>query len=315
MHTETSSKSAGFQQLYCNEAIFAEFSVLHPVSFRQVLPFRPQDAALDDEGLVEAELAHLSSRNDATRTAVVEAYRRCGLFSEEEADQLKPVVDYFDIEFFELMGEVYANAGMFICALRWYHESIAELESRCPTLRSDCEGVYASVGYCLYAMGLFAEAIAWSKSCIGPRQTADMVSRTLIGYEAQRAGGALLATERSGNRTRYTASAMDLSGEAEAAARLKAMLKSFAPFQEIHLSWVGRDATAPAAGSEGYPFGVELDGGELIRHKMNLIFATCGQADALAAQGYHAEARRLLYEVAMVEPQADFVWERIKRLF
>jgi hypothetical protein len=47
---------------------------------------------------------------------------------------------------------------------------------------------------------------------------------------------------------------------------------------------------------------------------MNLLFATCGQADALAERGYVAEAKRLLYEAAMLEPQAGFVQERIKAL-
>jgi hypothetical protein len=47
---------------------------------------------------------------------------------------------------------------------------------------------------------------------------------------------------------------------------------------------------------------------------MNLIFATCGQADALAGRGYTAEAKRLLYEAALLEPEAYIVRERIKAL-
>jgi hypothetical protein len=47
---------------------------------------------------------------------------------------------------------------------------------------------------------------------------------------------------------------------------------------------------------------------------MNLLFALCGQADAFIAKGFIAEARRLLSEAAMLEPNADFIQERIKVL-
>ena len=44
---------------------------------------------------------------------------------------------------------------------------------------------------------------------------------------------------------------------------------------------------------------------------MNLLFATCALADALTARGYRGEAKRLLYEAAMIEPAAGFIQERI----
>ena len=47
---------------------------------------------------------------------------------------------------------------------------------------------------------------------------------------------------------------------------------------------------------------------------MNLIFATCGQADALVERGYNAEAKRLLFEAALLEPAAGFIRERLKAL-
>ena len=47
---------------------------------------------------------------------------------------------------------------------------------------------------------------------------------------------------------------------------------------------------------------------------MNLLFATCGQADALVEKGHTAEAKRLLIEAAMLEPEAGFVRDRIKEL-
>jgi hypothetical protein len=47
---------------------------------------------------------------------------------------------------------------------------------------------------------------------------------------------------------------------------------------------------------------------------MNLIFATCGQADALIKRGYLSEAKRLLSEAAMLEPAASFVQERLAAL-
>jgi hypothetical protein len=37
-------------------------------------------------------------------------------------------------------------------------------------------------------------------------------------------------------------------------------------------------------------------------------------ADELSAPGYTAEAKRLLLEAAMLEPEADFVRDRIKAL-
>jgi tetratricopeptide (TPR) repeat protein len=268
----------------------------------------------DDSRLINAEEAHLANRNDDTRRDVVEAYFQCGLLPEADAVNLKSIIDYFGADFFELMGMVYANAGMFICALRWYREFIAELETRSPNSCSDNESVHASVGYCLYALGLFAEAISWTKSCIGPRQTADAVCRTLIGYEAQLAGGMLRGIERSGPRTRYTVSAFDPAHTQQTTPRLKAAMNAFAPFQEIHIDWASSDAPAPGIQPGGYPFKAELDGGSLTRHKMNLLFATCGQADALIANGYNAEAKRLLFEAAMLEPEAGFVRDRIKSL-
>src|SRR5205085_12399653 len=117
---------------------------------------------VDDYHLIDAEAAHLASRNDHTRREVIEAYGKCGLLPEVEADNVKSVIDYFGADFFELMGLVYANAGMFICALRWYRELIVELETKSPDSRSDQESDYASVVYCLYSLGLFADAVSWS---------------------------------------------------------------------------------------------------------------------------------------------------------
>src|SRR5258708_7527501 len=161
--------SGNFQRLYCGAAVFEGFSALHPVSFARVLPFQAQDPVVDDPRLLTAEAAHLANPNDVTRLAVVDAFGQSGLLSESDVVSLKPVIDCFDVDFFELMGEVYANAGMFICALRWHREFIAELEERRPNIASDSESVYASVGYCLHSLGLYPEAITWSKSCIGPR--------------------------------------------------------------------------------------------------------------------------------------------------
>ncbi len=47
---------------------------------------------------------------------------------------------------------------------------------------------------------------------------------------------------------------------------------------------------------------------------MNLIFATCSRADALADMGHTSEAKRLLVEAAMLEPEAGFIRGRIKAL-
>jgi hypothetical protein len=245
MNPETRQLSAGFQQLYCDAAVFEAFSAWHPISFRSVLPFQAQAPVVDDPRLIAAEAAHLASRTDATRRDVVEAFFQCGLLSEQEAASLKPVVDYFDADFFELMGDVYANAGMFICALRWHREFIAELEAQSTDSAADKESVYASVGYCLYSLGLFAEAVAWSKSCIGPGQMADTVCRTLINYEAQLQGGCVRGIERVGTRVRYTASVFDSAQANQLTSRLMLALETFAPFQKSYLGWISSEEPAP----------------------------------------------------------------------
>ena len=199
MTTETPLLSDGFERLYCDATVFALFSVLHPISFARVLPFQSQDLIVDDHQLICAEEAHLADRNDHTRRDVIDAYVKCGLLPEVEAENVKSVIDYFGVDFFELMGLVYANAGMFICSLRWYREFIAELESN-PRSGLDGESVYAGVGYCLYSLGLFAEAISWSKSCIGPRLISDVVCQALMNYEAQLTGGTIRSIERAASR-------------------------------------------------------------------------------------------------------------------
>jgi len=304
--------------LYCDATVYDPFSTFHPISFARILPFQSQDPVVDDERLIGAEEAHLADRNDMTRREVIEAYFRCGLLPEEEAVDLKSVIDWFGADFFELMGLVYANAGIFICALRWYREFIAELECQKPDSHSglDDENVHASVGYCLYSLGLFAEAISWSKSCIGPDQITDVVCQALMGYEAQAAGGRILAIERAAGRTRYTVSALDPAQANEATPRLKAAMETYNlnPFSKVYIDWVSTDRPVPGIPPEGYPFKYDADASSLSRHKMNLLFATCGQADALMESGHIAEARRLLFEAALLEPAAGFVRDRIQGL-
>jgi len=313
MNTDIQNLSSGFQRLYCDATVFDAFSTFHPISFRRVLPFQSQDPVVDDPRLIGAEEAHLADRNDLTRRGVVDVYFKCGLLPWTEAADLSNVIDFYGADFFDLMGLVYANAGMFRCALRWYREMIHELETN-PRSGLDNESIYASVGYCLYSLGLFAEAISWSKSCIGTRPTTDAVCESLLDYEAQQAGGRLLAIERVGPITRYTVSALEPAQANQTTPRLIATMPAFSPLQKILIDWVSQDAPAPGIPPEGYPFRVELDASSLPRHKMNLIFATCGQADALVERGYTAEAKRLLFEVAMLEPAAVFIRDRIQAL-
>ncbi len=252
---------------------------------------------------------------EASRLAVVEAFGQCGLLPPEDVASLKTEPEIYDADFFELMGETYANAGMFICALRWYREYVAVLEARVPGMRSDREDVYASIGYCLYALGLFAEAIAWSKSCAGPDLMEVTIGAALTDYQAQLLGGRLLATERAANRTRYTAStAQDAEVTRQGAQQLKAVLPASTPFQECYFDWISAEAPAPSKPPGSYPFKFELDNGCLQRHKMNLLFALCGQAEGLLARGFAAEAKRLWQEAALLEPQAEFVQARIREL-
>jgi len=65
---------------------------------------------------------------------------------------------------------------------------------------------------------------------------------------------------------------------------------------------------------EGYPFFPDRDAGSLTRHRMNLLFATAGHADALIVQGQTAEAKQLLSEAARLEPNAAFIQDRLKLL-
>lgn len=314
MNTETRVLSGNFQRLYCDATVFENFSAWHPISFTRVLPFQWADPVIDDPRLLAAEEAYLANPNLANRLAVVEAFGQRGLLPAEEVGNLKSALDFYGADFFELMGEVYANAGMFICALRWHREYIAVLETQTSDARSDCEAVYADVGYCLYSLGLFAEAIAWTKSCIGPNLAELTVGAALTDYQAQLLGGRLLATERATNRTRFTASTTQ---DAEIARQknteqLMAALKTATPFQETYVDWISADAPVPTRLASSYPFKCELDNGCLPRHKMNLLFATVAQADYLAACGNKAEARRLLQEAALLEPQADFIQDRLK---
>ena len=314
MNLETPILSADFRRLYCDAAVFDPFSEFVPISFRRVLPFQHQEEGVDERRLLHAEEAHLLEQNDSTRQAVVEEYFNSGLLEETEAGNLRGLIDFFDADFFELMGLLYANAGRFRCALRWCRELIHRLEHGSPDSCSDTHSVYASVGYCLYSLGLFEEAIAWTKSCIGPRQTADTVCRALIDYEAQLLGGAVRIIERAGPRTKYTASTFEPERARQTTPRLKAAMAAFAPFHEVYLDWVTPDSPTPESQPGRYPFQAEFDGGTLVRHKMNLVFATCAQADALVGRGYRLEAKRLLAEAAMLEPAAGMVLERLKDL-
>jgi hypothetical protein len=322
--------SDGFERLYCDASVFEPFSTSHPVSFARVLPFQPDDPVVDDPGLLGAEAAHLAARNDLTRGEVIDAYARCGLLSAEDAANVKSVIDLYGADFFDLMGLVYANAGMSICALRWYREFIRELEAQGPEAAMDSEGVYASVGYCLYALGLFEEAIAWTKSCVGPRLTADAICEALLDYEAQRAGGRLRGVERVGFRTRYTLSATDPATAGESTPQLKAALKTFAPGQEFHLDWITEDASLPASlesieapaddeSSPGHeplfePVKIVRDISSLPRHKLNLIFASHAWAEVLYEKNFFMPARQLLYEAVLLEPSAAFIQSRLRTL-
>ena len=314
MDTKVPLFSDGFRRLYCDATVFDSVSAFHPISFRRVLPFQSQDQVVDDRGLIDAEEAHLAGQNDTTRRRVVDEYSRCGLLQETEASNLKTVVDFFDSDFFETMGLVYANAGMFRCALRWYREHIRELETQNPDLRSDEESVYASIGYCLCSLGLFEEAISWSKACIGPRPIADAISQALIAYEVEPYRGLIRAIERAGPGIRYSIVSFQPTDAHQSVSRLKAAMKSVAPSQDVLIDWIVRETPSLDIQPHGYPFKAEFGGGSLLRHKMNLIFAACGRADALIDKGYRLEAKRLLSEAALLEPQATIVWERLRTL-
>lgn len=315
MNTEARVLSGNFQRLYCDPAAFENFSAWHPIRFTRVLPFQPAAPVMDDPRLLAAETEHLANPIAANRLAVVDALGLCGLLSAEDAANLKSELDFFGPDFFELMGEIYSNAGMFICALRWHREYIAVLETQTSAARSDREDVYADAGYCLYSLGLFAEAIAWTKSCIGPDLAELTVGGALTNYQAQLLGGRLLLTERATNRTRYTATTTQAPEPTrQNTQRLTMTLKTAMPFQETYIDWIAANAAVPPRLGESYPFKGELDNGCLPRHKMNLLFAMVAQADYLTECGNKAEASRLLQEAALLEPKADFIHDRLKAI-
>jgi tetratricopeptide (TPR) repeat protein len=316
MTTDSPAFSETFQRVYCDPTVFASFSGFHPISFARVLPFQSQDAFVDDGQLLSAEESHLAERNDYTRRAVVDAFVTGGLLPHSEAENVNSIIDDFDNDFFELMGLVYGNAGMFICALRWYREAVQALETLPPDSCSglNSEDVHASVGYCLYALGLYEESISWSKSCIGPRHISDALCQALIAYEAQIAGGRILSVEHAATRTRYTANASDTQYAIQITPRLKSALKELSPFQDTYLDWVSHGSPGPTPPPEAYPFRLELDGSGLPRHKLNLIFATCARADLLVEKGSTAEAKRLLTEAAILEPSAAIISDRLLAL-
>ncbi len=150
--------SNAFQRLYCDPAPFASFSTFHPISIARVLPYQRSDPVLDDYRLIYAEEAHLAGRSDETRRRLVEAYLRCGLLERGDAFNLETVIDFFDADFFELMGLIYTNAGMFRCALRWQREFIRELETKIPDTRLNL--IFATCGRAdaLIEMGYLREA-------------------------------------------------------------------------------------------------------------------------------------------------------------
>lgn len=305
--------SDAFQSLYCDPAIFDSFSAWHPINLNRTLPFQPQDAVVDDPQLLGAELAHLANQNDDTRRAVIDAYVRCGLLPEADAVNAKSVIDFFGSEFFNLMGLVYANVGIYICALRWYREFIARIEMPKSGEQGDAESVYASVGYCLYSLGMFEEAIAWTKSCAGPLLDADTACRALINQEAQKVGGTLWAIERATNRARYTISGPVPPNVGPICDRLKLESKKIAPFQDFYFDWISNAAPSQPI-QEGYPFFLERGTTHFLRHKMNLLFSLCAAADTLIANGSSAEGRQFLTEAATLEPNAQFIQERIQAL-
>jgi hypothetical protein len=314
MNTEPLLLSSDFRRLYCDATVFDSFSQFHPINFRGILPFQAGEQIPDDPGLLLAEEAHLADQSDATRRAVVDEHFRCGLLAESEASDLRGVMDYFEKDFFELMGQTYSNAGMFRCALRWYREAIRVMESPDKGGRCDDLSVYASVGYCLYSLGLFVEAIAWSKSCLGPLPLADAICQALIAYEVGPDGGTIRAIERAANRIRYTITTPEAKNVPERVPRLKDAMKSYALYNEIYIDWTCAEAAGAEPLPEGCPFKLELNAGNQPRHKLNLICATCAYADALVEQGYGNEARRLLHEAVLLEPAADIVRERLRAL-
>jgi len=72
----------------------------------------------------------------------------------------------------------------------------------------------------------------------------------------------------------------------------------------FYIDWVGLDSPVPQIPPEGYPFRLNVTRADLPRHKMNLLFALCGHADALRESGHAADARQLLFEAALLEPEA-----------
>ena len=118
--------------------------------------------------------------------------------------------------------------------------------------------------------------------------------------------------ERVGPRMRFTVAISDPAQGEQLAPRIKQAVNWLDPFREVNLAWEHADAAIPECEPDGYPFRLELGTHTLLRHKVNLVFALCAQADALMQQGHSAEAGRLLWEAALLEPQAGFIQARLR---
>lgn len=90
MKTEIPTFSGGFEQLYCDAAVFDPFSALHPISFRRVLPFQAGDPVVDDQCLLGAEQAHFTERNDDRVRCRKVTRRRSGGFEQRLVPQVIP---------------------------------------------------------------------------------------------------------------------------------------------------------------------------------------------------------------------------------
>lgn len=309
--------SPDFTQIYCDDKSFRSFSYLHPINLGGVLPFKKKDRILDEPSVVRAEVDLLENPSNDTRAKVISAYTSENFLDDATAKGLLEFIDFFDTDFYELIGELYSNAGMFRCALRWYHEYIRQTETTENTA-SDLDAAYASVGYCLYSLGLYSECIAWTKSCMGAWPFFDSIAKAVLRTHFGIREKVEVKTERAWNSTLWTVRGRFKPSELERfsvrAERIAEFLQTVIPRHRVRVNVEDNYPGPFTSESHGYPFNPHFDGNPSSRHKMNFLISSFSFAEVLVANGQTAEATGLLREALEIEPEAVFVRKKLETL-
>lgn len=311
-----------YEQIYCNPELFINFCADPPINLSTILPFEPDDIFIDAPNLLQAEQAILVGVSDKTINRVLEAYVKNNFICEEDRANLQAFSDYFDEDFYEVIGTLYSNIGKYKCALRWYHEFIRYFEKKKEWYSLSEDEVYASVGYCLYALGFYGLSIVWTKYCISSKLEADLVSSGAIGMQCELLGTHFRKIERVAAAQKFTISGKKsnlshaIGKKGRKAEFIKNYLERLIPNFRVILTYIEeRDPKDNILiKPQSYPFRPEFDGSAYPIHKTNLILSLYSEAITLAELGYIRKAKRLLGEGLTIEPNCGFILEMFENL-